>query len=128
MSTKADILLTLNRVNYATIQRVFLKAIILLIVAEKPGRNGAYFHWFVQSRKMHVAPLKALMREPQAFNNHNHNKNHMGYKTCAICGRKVDPGEGMYYGGRLIHRTCHGIAKIQRYKLNEEPAKGKSKR
>jgi len=43
----------------------------------------------------------------------------MGYKTCAICGRKVYEGEGMYYGGRLIHRTCRGIAKIQRYRLNE---------
>lgn len=26
----------------------------------------------------------------------NHNKNDMGYKTCAICGRKMYPGEGMY--------------------------------
>ena len=56
--------------------------------------------------------------DPKAFHNHNHNENHMGYKTCAICGRRVYRGEGMYYGGRLIHRVCHGIAKIQRYKLN----------
>jgi len=39
------------------------------------------------------------------------------YKTCAICGRKVYPGTATYYGGRLVHRTCLGIAKIQRYKL-----------
>jgi len=43
----------------------------------------------------------------------------MGYKTCAVCGRKVNEGEGTYYGGRLIHKTCKDIAKIQRYKLNE---------
>jgi hypothetical protein len=39
------------------------------------------------------------------------------YKTCAICGRKVYPGTGIYYGGSLIHSSCRGIAKIQRYKL-----------
>jgi len=39
------------------------------------------------------------------------------YKTCAICGRKVYRGTGTYYGGRLVHRSCLGIAKIQRYKL-----------
>ena len=38
-------------------------------------------------------------------------------KTCAICGRKVYPGTGTYYGGRLVHRSCLDIAKIQRYKL-----------
>lgn len=53
------------------------------------------------------------------FYNHKHHKHHMGYKTCAICGRKVNEGEGTYYGGRLIHKACKGIAKIQRYKLNE---------
>jgi len=39
------------------------------------------------------------------------------YKTCAICGRKVYAGTGTYYGGRLVHISCLGIAKIQRYKL-----------
>jgi len=39
------------------------------------------------------------------------------YKTCAVCGRKVYPGTGTYYGGRLVHISCLGIAKIQRYKL-----------
>lgn len=53
------------------------------------------------------------------FLNNSHNKNNTSYKTCGICGRKVYPGEGQYYGGRLIHRTCRGIAKIQRYRLNE---------
>jgi hypothetical protein len=52
----------------------------------------------------------------------------MSYKTCAICGRKVYPGEGTYYGGRLIHRTCLGIAKIQRYKLNVPGRRGPLKR
>ena len=48
------------------------------------------------------------------------------YKTCAVCGRKVYPGTGTYYGGRLVHTTCLGIAKIQRYHLyqkRETPAK-----
>ncbi|MBM5806066.1 MAG: hypothetical protein FJZ49_08420 [Candidatus Verstraetearchaeota archaeon] len=39
------------------------------------------------------------------------------YKTCSVCGRKVYPGTGTYYGGRLVHSTCLGIAKIQRYSL-----------
>ena len=54
---------------------------------------------------------------PSTINNDNYDNNDMGYKTCAICGRKVYSGEGMHYGGRLIHRTCRGIAKIQRYRL-----------
>jgi ribosomal protein L24E len=39
------------------------------------------------------------------------------YKTCAVCGRKLEPGTGTHYGGRLVHVTCLGMAKIQRYRL-----------
>ncbi len=49
------------------------------------------------------------------------------YKTCAICGRKVYPGTGTYYAGRLVHRGCLGIAKIQRYELYKNSGKGKHK-
>jgi len=40
-------------------------------------------------------------------------------KKCAICGKPVAPKKGCYYGGRLIHAKCRGIARIQRYRLNE---------
>ncbi|MCL1976747.1 MAG: hypothetical protein FWG55_01350 [Candidatus Bathyarchaeota archaeon] len=36
----------------------------------------------------------------------------------ALSAEKVNAEEGTYYGGRLIHWTCNGIAKIQRYNLN----------
>jgi len=41
----------------------------------------------------------------------------MARKTCTVCGRVVYPGDGVYYGGKLIHRRCRGMAKILRYKL-----------
>ena len=33
-------------------------------------------------------------------------------KTCAVCGRVIYPGEGTYHRGRLVHRTCKGLAEI----------------
>jgi len=42
----------------------------------------------------------------------------MGYKTCAICGQKVQQGDGMYYGGRLIHKNT---PKNNRAKTQKEP-------
>jgi ribosomal protein L24E len=64
------------------------------------------------------------------YNNYNKNNNYM-YKTCAVCGLKVYPGTGTYYGGRLVHTTCLGVAKIQRYRLyakRKVPAKGRKKK
>gem|GEM_PF-3309313 len=39
-------------------------------------------------------------------------------RSCAICRKPVARGEGLYYGGRLIHRSCRGVAKMQRFRLN----------
>lgn len=41
-------------------------------------------------------------------------------KSCAICGKDVLRGQGLYYGGRLIHKSCKAVAKIQRYRLNAD--------
>lgn len=49
------------------------------------------------------------------------------YKTCAVCGRKVYRGTGTYYAGRLVHKKCLGIAKIQRYKLYKKKRKKRKK-
>ena len=39
-------------------------------------------------------------------------------KSCAICGKPVAKGTGMYYKHRLIHKAlCRGIAKFQRWRL-----------
>ena len=38
-------------------------------------------------------------------------------RKCKVCGKPVSKGYGLYYGGRLIHKACRGIAKIQRNAL-----------
>jgi len=38
-------------------------------------------------------------------------------KTCAVCKCEVQLGTGTYYAGRLIHKDCLDMAKIQRFKL-----------
>jgi hypothetical protein len=40
-------------------------------------------------------------------------------KTCAICGKVIREGTGTYYHGRLIHRTCLGLAKIFWYGIRK---------
>jgi ribosomal protein L24E len=50
------------------------------------------------------------------------------HKKCAVCGRRVYPGTGTYYAGRLVHRSCLGIAKIQRYKLYKKKKPKKRRR
>ena len=43
-------------------------------------------------------------------------------KTCAVCKQRVHRGTGTYYAGRLVHKTCMEIAKIQRFKLHKRRA------
>ena len=39
-------------------------------------------------------------------------------KTCIVCLRVIEPGTGMYYRGKLVHKRCKGLLKIhwQRFK------------
>lgn len=41
-------------------------------------------------------------------------------KHCALCHIEVHKGDGLYYGGYLIHRKCLPIAKIQHYRLSDQ--------
>lgn len=33
-------------------------------------------------------------------------------KTCAVCKKEVEKGEGRYYATRLIHKKCYEWAKM----------------
>lgn len=44
---------------------------------------------------------------------------------CAVCGREVKPGTGTYRYGRLVHKSCAGMAKIHRYKIRPKPKRKK---
>jgi len=46
-------------------------------------------------------------------------------KTCAVCNQKVHRGTGTYYAGRLIHKACMEITKIQRFKLHKRHPQGR---
>ena len=41
----------------------------------------------------------------------------MPIRTCAVCGKQVYPGTGMYYSGRLIHKWCEGKAEALWFRL-----------
>ncbi len=42
----------------------------------------------------------------------------MSKRTCAVCRKPVEPGTGMYFSGRLIHKACEGKAEAYWYRLN----------